>query len=97
MLVEKLIAQFMKFGVVGVIAFCIDYGLLIFCTEVLHMYLARDLRHGAQHPDEDEFLELCRTPFSQLLERAMNGELQDAKTVALLLKVNELLRRENHE
>lgn len=68
-----------------------------FCTEVLHMYLARDLRHGAQHPDEDEFLELCRTPFSQLLERAMNGELQDAKTVALLLKVNELLRRENHE
>jgi len=37
MLVEKLIAQFMKFGVVGVIAFCIDYGLLIFCTEVLHI------------------------------------------------------------
>ena len=26
---KKLIAQFMKFGVVGVIAFVIDYGLLI--------------------------------------------------------------------
>ena len=32
---EKLIAQFMKFGVVGFIAFFIDYGLLAFCTEVL--------------------------------------------------------------
>ena len=30
---EKLIAQFMKFGVVGVIAFVIDYGLLALLTE----------------------------------------------------------------
>lgn len=32
---KHLIAQFMKFGVVGFIAFFIDYGLLAFCTEVL--------------------------------------------------------------
>lgn len=32
---RKLIAQFMKFGVVGVIAFVIDYGLLILLTETL--------------------------------------------------------------
>lgn len=31
---KKLIAQFMKFGVVGVIAFCIDYGVLALLTEV---------------------------------------------------------------
>lgn len=31
---KRLIAQIMKFGVVGVIAFVIDYGLLIFLTEV---------------------------------------------------------------
>lgn len=31
---KKLIAQFAKFGVVGVIAFVIDYGLLILLTEV---------------------------------------------------------------
>ena len=34
---KNLIAQFMKFGVVGVIAFFIDYGLLAFCTEILHI------------------------------------------------------------
>lgn len=31
---KKLIAQFMKFGIVGVIAFVIDYGVMIFLTEV---------------------------------------------------------------
>ena len=34
---KKLIAQFMKLGVVGVIAFFIAYGLLAFCTEILHI------------------------------------------------------------
>jgi len=63
-------------------------------TEVLHMYLARHLTFGAAHPDEDEFLELRRTPFDQLYERVMSGELQDAKTVACILKAKEYLRRE---
>lgn len=34
---KKLVAQIMKFGVVGVIAFVIDYGLLVFLTEVFHI------------------------------------------------------------
>lgn len=35
---KKLIGQIMKFGVVGVIAFCIDYGVMIFLTEVFHIW-----------------------------------------------------------
>lgn len=31
---KKLIAQFMKFGIVGVIAFVIDYGFMVLLTEV---------------------------------------------------------------
>ncbi|MEL4860415.1 NUDIX hydrolase [Pseudoflavonifractor phocaeensis] len=65
-----------------------------FSSEVLHMYLARGLRHGEQHPDEDEFLEVERTPFSILVERVMAGELTDAKTVAVILKTKEYLSRE---
>lgn len=68
-----------------------------FCDEELHMYLARDLRHGKQHPDEDEFLDVVRTPFPVLVERVMKGELTDAKTVALVLKVKEFLSREAGE
>lgn len=65
-----------------------------FSTEVLHMYLARGLRHGKQHPDEDEFLEVERLPFSTLVEKVMAGEILDAKTVAIALKVKEFLSRE---
>lgn len=65
-----------------------------FSSEMLHMYLARGLHHGEQHPDEDEFLEVERTPFSVLVERVMAGELTDAKTVAAVLKTKEYLSRE---
>ncbi len=63
-----------------------------FCDEVLHMYLAKELCHGAQHPDEDEFLEVERIPFPVLINRVMAGELTDAKTVATVLKAKEYLK-----
>ena len=62
-----------------------------FSTEVLHMYLAQDLKQGACHPDDDEFLDVARVPFSRLVEQVMAGEIVDAKTVALVLKVKQLL------
>ena len=62
-----------------------------FSTEVLHMYLAQDLRQGESHPDEDEFLEAGRVPFQALFRQVMQGEIQDAKTVALVLKSKEYL------
>ena len=62
-----------------------------FSSEVLHMYLAQELTQGTCHPDEDEFLEVERIPFSQLAEQVMKGEIVDAKTVALVLKVRQLL------
>lgn len=65
-----------------------------FCTEVLHLYLARDLRRGGQHLDEDEFLTVERVPFSALAERVAAGEITDAKTVAAVLKAKEYLGRE---
>lgn len=62
-----------------------------FSDEVLHLYLARGLHQGPCRPDPDEFLELQRVPFQELLEQAMDGRLQDAKTVAGLLKTKVLL------
>lgn len=35
---NKLVEQILKFGVVGVIAFLIDYLLLFICTEFFHIY-----------------------------------------------------------
>ena len=62
-----------------------------FSTEVLHMYLAQELKQGKCHPDEDEFLDVDRVPFSTLVQQVMSGEISDAKTVALVLKTKQLL------
>lgn len=63
-----------------------------FSDEILHMYLARDLSQGPCHPDPDEFLERARVPFDTLLKQVMSGDLQDAKTVAAILKTKVLLK-----
>lgn len=62
-----------------------------FSSEVLHMYLARGLKQGASHPDEDEFLEGARIPFQQLVDEVMSGAIADGKTIATTLKVKTLL------
>ena len=55
--------------------------------EVLHLYLAAGLDMGATSPDEDEFLDLVKTPFDTMVRRVLSGELTDAKTVVGVLKV----------
>ena len=60
------------------------------------MYLARNLRQSESHPDEDEFLDVVKMPFEQLLEQVMSGEITDAKTVAATLKTKLLLEREKN-
>ena len=41
--------------------------------------------------DPDEFLTVERIPFDEMVHRCMNGEIQDAKTVAAVLKAKLLL------
>ena len=53
--------------------------------ETLHLFLARGLRMEAQHLDPDEFLNVERVPFDEMVRRCMEGEIQDAKTVAAVL------------
>ena len=57
-----------------------------YCGEIIHMYLAKDLTFGETDPDEDEFLNMERIPFEKLVEQVLSGEIQDAKTVAAVLK-----------
>ena len=59
--------------------------------ETLYLYLAQELSYAQAQPDEDEFLDVERVPFDTLYERCMSGEIQDAKTVAAVLKVKLLL------
>ena len=60
--------------------------------ETLYLYLARGLSFGAVEPDEDEFLECERMDFETLYQMCIDGTVQDAKTVAAVLKVKLLLK-----
>ena len=63
-----------------------------FSSEVLHVYLARGLRSGSCHPDEDEFLNTEKIPLDELTRMVMDGEIDDAKTIVAVLKADKLLR-----
>lgn len=55
-------------------------------TEVIHLYLARDLEVGKANPDADEELELAWRPFSEVMGMVQRGELNDGKTAMALLR-----------
>jgi ADP-ribose pyrophosphatase len=59
--------------------------------EVLYLFLARGLHMEEARPDPDEFLIQERIPFDEMVHRIMAGEIEDAKTVAAVLKAKLLL------
>ena len=65
-----------------------------FCTEVLHLYLARDLRFGVAHPDEDELLNVEKYSLRTLVDMVMRGEIGDAKSAIAILKSARFLELE---
>lgn len=59
--------------------------------ETLYLYLARDLTMERQHLDPDEFLNVERIPFDEMVRRCLSGEIDDAKTLVAVLKAKVLL------
>lgn len=55
-------------------------------SEVIHIYLAKDLKYSDQSLDEDEFLDVEHIPFHEALQMAMENALPDAKTQIAILK-----------
>jgi ADP-ribose pyrophosphatase len=55
-----------------------------FFSEVIHLYLARDLEMGPSAPDADEELELQWLPIEEALQKLLKGEWNDGKTALAL-------------
>ena len=53
-------------------------------TEVIHLYLARDLQVGTPAPDADEELEIQWLPFAEAADKVLRGEWNDGKTALAL-------------
>ncbi len=56
-----------------------------FSNEVLHLYVARDLKPGPARPDDDEFIEAEAVPLETALRWVFSGKIRDSKTVIALL------------
>ena len=55
-------------------------------TEVIHLYLARDLDVGVAAPDVGEELELEWLPLDEAIGRVQRGEWNDGKTAMALMR-----------
>ena len=55
------------------------------------LFLAKGLKFSQQQLDPDEFLNVERVPFDEMVHRCVNGEIDDAKTVAAVLRAKVLL------
>jgi len=62
-----------------------------FCDERIELFLARDLSTTDAHPEPDEFIRLEWMRLAEALAMVRRGEIIDAKTIAALFHVQELL------
>lgn len=55
-------------------------------TEVIHLYLATNLTKASAAPEADEVFEVEWWPLDVAVQKALNGELTDAKTIIGILR-----------
>ena len=58
-----------------------------------HLFLAKELFQGPSHPDDGEFLEIVRVPYTELMDMVRRGEIHDSKTLAGILKASLLMEK----
>lgn len=56
-----------------------------FSSEIMHLFLARDLESKPKEADEDEYIQMEEVPFEEAIEKVYTGQIRDAKTIVGLL------------
>jgi len=65
-----------------------------FSNEVLHLYVATDLKEGDSCADEDEFISSEKIPVSKLVDMVLNHEITDGKTIIGILLADKIIKGE---
>lgn len=68
------------------------YPTVAYCSEIIYLYAAKGLKKTNQHLDADEFLSVEKISLDEAVEMVMNNEISDSKTVAIVLKLNNLVK-----
>ncbi len=61
------------------------YTTVAFCNEKIDIYLARGLKPGKQHLDDDEYLNVEVYALEELKQMIFDGKIQDSKTICAIL------------
>ena len=61
------------------------YTTVAFCNEKIDIYLARNLKKGMQHLDEDEVLQVEAHSLEELKQMIFDCRIQDSKTICGIL------------
>ena len=61
-----------------------------FSNEFIYIYAAEGLTAGRQHPDEDEFINVCTQTIDEAIKKIRSGEICDAKSVTAVLLLRDL-------
>ena len=56
-----------------------------FSNEVMHMFLATDLKEGKNDPDDNEMVETVEISRDRAIDMILKGEIKDGKTIAGIL------------
>ena len=70
------------------------YPAVGYADEIIHIYLAEGLIQGEQNMDKDEFLSVYRVPFEEALSMIDSGEINDAKTISSIIRVQGFLKQQ---
>ena len=65
-----------------------------YCEERIYLYLATGLEKSAQNLDDDEEIEVVHLSLGDALARVDSGEIDDAKSIIMLLLAAPILRAE---
>lgn len=68
-----------------------------FCDEVLHLFLARDLKSVPRAPQDDELIEVHWLALDEAVAMALDGRIRDAKSVVGLLRGCHVLGARHHQ
>lgn len=63
-----------------------------YLSERIYLYYANQLTYTKPHLDEGEFLNVRKETYESLKEQVLQQQINDAKTIALLFRVQELLK-----
>jgi len=67
------------------------YPSTAFSTEILHIFVAHNLRKTVSRPDDDEFIKIVTVEYDYALEMVKSGKISDSKSIIGLLYFRFLL------